>query len=93
MGEDGGNIYVKVSKGYKAGGFNTQMFSDVLQQRLMVMMGVGTQYDVDRIVSYKPEKSWNYEIGSHLLFPEIGVRLDLCCILHRLPRSAADHVP
>lgn len=77
LGEDGGNIYVKVSKGYKAGGFNTQMFSDVLQQRLMVMMGVGTQYDVDRIVSYKPEKSWNYEIGSHLLFPEIGVRLDL----------------
>ena len=61
-----GNIYGKVSKGYKAGGFNTQMFSDVLQQRLMGIMGLGGKYDVDDIVSYKPEQSWNYEIGSHL---------------------------
>ena len=30
-----GNIYGSFSKGYKAGGFNTQMFSDVLQQRLI----------------------------------------------------------
>lgn len=62
----GGNLYASVAKGYKAGGFNTQMFSDVLQQRLMSMMGVGTSYDVDEIVSYKPEKSWNFELGTHL---------------------------
>ena len=60
------NVYAKVSKGYKAGGFNTQMFSDVLQQRLMGIMGIGSRYDVESIVSYKPEQSWNYEIGSHL---------------------------
>ena len=72
-----GNIYAKFSKGYKAGGFNTQMFSDVLQQRLMSIMGIGAQYDVDEVVAYKPEKSWNYEVGSHLYFPEIGLGMEL----------------
>ncbi len=58
-------VYVAASRGSKAGGFNTQMFSDVLQQRLMKMMGIGMQYDVDKMVGYKPEKAWNYELGGH----------------------------
>lgn len=55
--------YASVSKAYKAGGYNTQMFSDVLQQRLMQYMGLSMAYDFDEIVGYKPEKSWNYEAG------------------------------
>lgn len=51
------------SKGYKAGGFNTQMFSDVLQQKLMGLMGIGANYDIDKIVGYDPEIAWNYEVG------------------------------
>lgn len=57
------SVYATVSKGYKAGGYNTQMFSDVLQQRIMQLMGIGMSYNVDDIISYSPEKSWNYELG------------------------------
>ncbi len=60
------SLFATVSKGYKAGGFNTQMFSDVLQQRLMRRMGIGANYKVDEIVGYKPEVAWNYEAGAHL---------------------------
>ena len=60
------NVYLNIAKGYKAGGFNTQMFSDVLQQRLMSIMGIGASYNVDDIVSYRPEQSWNFEVGAHL---------------------------
>lgn len=70
-------LYVAVSRGSKAGGFNTQMFSDVLQQRLMGMMGVGAQYDVDKMVGYKPEKAWNYEVGGHFECWQGRVQSDL----------------
>lgn len=76
-GEGSGNIYVTVSKGYKAGGFNTQMFSEVLQQRLMGIMGIGGSDDVNKIVGYRPEYSWNYEVGSHLSFLEGKILSDL----------------
>lgn len=62
----GSNVYASVSKGYKAGGYNTQMFSTVLQQELMSKMGMSAPYDVDEVVSYRPEKSWNYEVGAHV---------------------------
>lgn len=72
-----GNVYAKFSRGYKAGGFNTQMFSDVLQQRLMSIMGIGAQYKVEDIVGYKPEQSWNYEVGGHFDFPGDRFSLDV----------------
>ena len=70
-------IYIAASRGSKAGGFNTQMFSDVLQQRLMGMMGIGAQYDVDKMVGYKPEKAWNYELGGHFECWDARVQSDM----------------
>lgn len=59
-------IFFSISKGYKAGGFNTQMFSDVLQQEVMGVMGISSKYDINEVVGYKPEQSWNFETGSHI---------------------------
>ena len=76
--ENIGNIYALLSKGYRAGGYNFQMFSDVLQTELTAhqqdaMRGdydvehTTADYDaIDEAIAYKPEESWNYEIGTHL---------------------------
>ena len=62
------NLYISVAKGYKAGGFNTQMFSDILSEKLKWRMA-GSQYDEADLMSYEPEYSWNYELGGHFSWP------------------------
>jgi outer membrane receptor protein involved in Fe transport len=57
-------VRASVAKGYKAGGYNTQMFSDVLQQQMMEQMGVTATYDIEQMMTYKPEKSWTYELST-----------------------------
>lgn len=78
-----GELYVAASRGYKAGGFNTQIFSDILQNRLMAAMmedmGMPAQpspYNEASATTYKPEYSWNYEAGGHLAFAGGRVRTD-----------------
>ena len=78
LDENIGNIYALVSKGYRAGGYNIQMFSDILQTDLTANQqnAMRGDYDVEHTVadydaieetiSYKPEESWNYELGTHL---------------------------
>lgn len=68
--------YFSFSKGYKAGGYNTQMFSDVLQQRVMSIMGLSELYSFDEVVAYKPEWSLNYELGAHWRLPAARLKLD-----------------
>ncbi len=58
-------LYLSASKGYKAGGFNTQMFSEVLQRRLKKQMGLSQEIDVDELCAYDPEHSYNVELGGH----------------------------
>lgn len=80
------SIYASIGRGYKSGGYNTQMFSEVLQQQLMEevmsqmpMDGSSAEVavDVDNIVSYKPEMSWNYEVGAHIGCADGRVMTDL----------------
>ena len=72
------NIYINVSRGYKAGGYNTQIFSDILQNEMMnnMMEDLGVYpdndaaYEASSAISYKPEYTWNYEAGAHFNFVE-----------------------
>ncbi|MBN1462401.1 MAG: TonB-dependent receptor [Paludibacteraceae bacterium] len=54
--------YASVSKGYKAGGYNYAMFSDVLQSQIQKKPEV----DIEKAIRYEPEYLWNYELGTHL---------------------------
>ena len=83
--ESGSSLYASIGKGYKAGGFNNQMFSEILKERMQaevmaLMPGAivdDTPLDIDRIVKYKPERSWNYEIGAHISCAQGRVMTDL----------------
>ena len=73
----GSNVYATVSKGYRAGASNIQMFSDILQTEISAnsQAAMRGDYDVEhtaadyenvnRTIAYKPEESWNYEAGAH----------------------------
>lgn len=106
------NIYATVSKGYRSGGYNIQMFSDVIQNDMRsrnmgdiagatipvveelpnsmvneetkqmiigIMNGMAqkVETDVKSATLYKPEYSWNYEIGSHLTMFDGKLQTDL----------------
>ncbi|MDR1624668.1 MAG: TonB-dependent receptor [Tannerellaceae bacterium] len=79
--------YLSVAKGYKTGGYNVQMSADLMQSQMqydMMSQFVGEakaeKYKpepIDEVTAYKPEKSWNYELGirseliSNLLHSEL----------------------
>lgn len=87
--DGGSNLYATVTKGYRAGGFNVQMFGDIIQndiqsnaQTIMAAANQAqqTHQNVEQTVEqseekyatildgikFKPEESWNYEVGTHL---------------------------
>lgn len=78
------NVYATVSKGYRSGGYNIQMFSDLIQNNMrndmmnaikqdevlgkfagMMPNMPASDVNVSDATLYKPEYSWNYEVGSH----------------------------
>lgn len=92
------NVYASVSKGYRAGGYNIQMFSDLMQNRISdamtaaineksggrmeQMAGEAFQVrdhgdDVNDYIEYKPETSWNYEVGAHLTNAKQTLKADM----------------
>jgi len=86
------NVYATVSRGYRSGGYNIQMFSDLSQTEMrrgmmnaimespklgqdprysaifkqMLEPNIPESPEVKASTIYKPEYSWNYEVGSHL---------------------------
>ncbi len=66
---DENKVFFTSARGYKAGGYNIQMFSDLLQSKLMTrggaspITGGSSEIDADNTVSYHPEYNWNNEIG------------------------------
>lgn len=91
LNASGDNIYATVSKGFRAGGYNLQMFSDIFRTEMADMnsslMGMMKQdvtvehtaedyEEVNNTISYKPETCWNYELGTHLGLFSGSVRLD-----------------
>lgn len=70
-GNDKDYMFASVSKGFRAGGFNTQIFSDILQNRMTLDLMDGLGVHVDGMgesvgasnTEYKPEESWNFELG------------------------------
>lgn len=106
---NGNNIYASWSKGYRSGGYNIQMFSDLvqgdLQSRMMSTLKTQTEAAFSRppylmmpesvkqmILSkipqseyygdpsqthYKPEYSYNYEVGGHFSFWNGKIETDM----------------
>ncbi|WP_300704750.1 TonB-dependent receptor [Bacteroides sp.] len=81
----GNNVYATAARGYRSGGYNIQMFSDlitgVLSNSMMDAIAADPTFsamsamitkmknevpDVQEATRYKPEYTWNYEIGTHL---------------------------
>lgn len=117
----GNNVYATVSKGYRSGGYNVQMFSDLisgdLQNSMINAIKESEQFarfaamidkyakkadvpEVKEATRYKPEYSWNYEVGSHLTlgrvsFGQIFPLSIWICATNKFPNSpeAAWDVP
>ena len=96
-------IYASVSKGFRSGGYNIQMFSDLIQTSLKNSMLAAMQDDprigpamersgvvagenpsADDAVTFKPEVSWNYELGSTLKFPDAHTEINVSLFYNRV---------
>ena len=96
----GNNVYATVSKGYRSGGYNVQMFSDIItgQQAPSMVEAIKKSAEFEKYstliegmigdkmpaipevkdaTTYKPEYSWNYEVGTHLTLWEGKLWADL----------------
>ncbi|MDT3388941.1 MAG: TonB-dependent receptor [Bacteroidota bacterium] len=87
VSDNGSNVYATLSKGYRAGGYNIQMFSDILQAELQANSSQRADYSIphstddyariNKTIAYKPETSWNYEVGTHLNLFNNQLQFDL----------------
>lgn len=77
------SLYSTLSKGYRAGGFNTQIFSDILQNETMnaLMKDLGVYLDRPIVsvsadnTQYDPETAWNVELGARFRSKDLRAEL------------------
>lgn len=81
--------YLSVAKGYRTGGYNVQLSADVMQAQMqydvmsafagMLPVVPAEPEPIENVVAYKPEKSWNYELGvrSELMDSRLHTELTL----------------
>lgn len=99
LNDNGGTVYAALSKGFRAGGYNLQMFSDVFQteQRALgskmaqlmskdvTLTHTDEEYGcINNTISYEPETSWNYETGAHLNLLGGRIHADLSAFYMRI---------
>ena len=77
LGNGSASLFGTFSRGFRAGGFNTQIFSDILQGKMMTGMmadmGLHLTEGAPSVTAgntkYRPESVWNYETGVKAGFP------------------------
>ncbi len=108
------NVYVTVSRGYRSGGYNIQMFNELLQSRMQAAimhnvaeatipvvesvamipadvkakvrdmlqtMGTQGETDVQGATWYKPERTWNFEVGGHFNLFDARLQADVSAFI------------
>jgi outer membrane receptor protein involved in Fe transport len=76
--------YATVAKGYTSGGYNTNLFADLVRDKLTPLRS-GASIDfkqpessaaVESAIYYKPEYSWSYEVGGRSAFFDKHLQVD-----------------
>lgn len=78
------SAYFSINKGQKSGGYNFQLFSDLIQERMKTSMmsvmplspsGNNNTLPIGERIKYSPETSWNYELGWTMSDPKNKYKL------------------
>ncbi len=57
-------VFASVAEGYKAGGFNSQLFADIVKNQMTnKMLQQSKTQDIDDVITYKPERCLTTEVG------------------------------
>ncbi|MDR0710894.1 MAG: TonB-dependent receptor [Prevotellaceae bacterium] len=73
--------YATVAKGYTSGGYNTNLFADLVRDKLKPLENrtfkpPESSAAVESAIYYKPEYSWNYEVGGRATLVDGHVQVD-----------------
>ncbi|KAA6350835.1 Pesticin receptor [termite gut metagenome] len=82
--DKGNNIYISAGRGYRSGGYNIQMFPESIQDRIINAPDSPIPNEILPQIHYKPEYSWNYELGTHLTLWQNKLLADIAMFYTRI---------